>query len=80
VDTDIARPTGNTLIDLALRPVSPMFPVLAATKDKPLGEFTMTELLTWGAVGFYLVALELLVLRVTARVAVNMLRGPAIRR
>lgn len=62
------------LVRAWLRPVAPLLPVLEATRDKPLGQLTMTELLSWAAVLGYVTlsvtvgeVLALNVLRVAVR-------------
>ena len=44
------------LARLWLRPVEPLLPVLRETRDKPLGQLTVPELLTWAACLGYMVA------------------------
>jgi hypothetical protein len=42
------------LMQLWLRPVDPLRPILNDTVSKPIGQFTMRELLAWGATLTYL--------------------------
>lgn len=42
------------LAQLWLKPIRGVAPVLKATKDKPIGQFTMEELLAWAATLTYL--------------------------
>jgi len=65
---------SHPLVRAWLRPVAPLLPVMAATQDKPIGQFTMTELITWGTVIAYIASsmmlaesLALNVLRVAVR-------------
>lgn len=62
------------LTALWLKPVEPLLPVLAATEDKPIGQFTMKELLAWACTLGYVFAsvtlAEAMVLNL-ARVAVR---------
>jgi hypothetical protein len=64
----------HPLVRAWLRPVIPLLPVLLDTEDKPVGQFTMRELITWGTVLAYIAgsvalaeALALNVLRVAVR-------------
>lgn len=44
------------LAQLWLKPVRDVAPTLIATKDKPVGQFTVPELLAWGLTIGYLMA------------------------
>jgi hypothetical protein len=51
---------GPLPLRLWLRPVEPMLPVLCETQDKPIGQFTMKELLAWAAtLGYFTCSLML---------------------
>jgi len=65
---------ANPLARLWAKPIKDILPTLEATKDKPVGQFTMGELLSWAAVVGYVIGsmvvaetLALNVLRVAVR-------------
>jgi hypothetical protein len=44
---------GPLPLRLWLKPVEPLLPILHDTRDKPIGQFTMQELIAWGlALGY----------------------------
>ena len=64
----------GALTRLWLKPVEQLLPVLADTQDKPIGQFTMRELVAWGATLGYLVGSMMLaeaMLLNLARVAIR---------
>lgn len=71
-------PTGGRAYPLWLKPVQEPLQIAAATKDKPLGELTMTEFLAWGAVIMYATAAGMLAGHLLANVATVALRGPVV--
>jgi len=71
---------GERAAKVILRPIEPFIPVLNATKDKPLSEFTMAELLAWAAVGVYGVMVTTVIVQVTGNVIGVLFRGPGFRR
>jgi hypothetical protein len=71
---------GERAAKFILRPVEPFIPVINRTKDKPLNEFTMAELLAWSAVAIYGIMTVTVIIQVTGNVITVLFRGPRFRR
>lgn len=65
---------AGKVTELWFRPLEPLLPILKDTAAKPIGQFTMTELLAWGVTFGYLISsmmvAEMMLLNV-ARVAIR---------
>lgn len=70
LDELVYGPDAPALLRLWLKPVEPLLPVLAETRDKPVGQFTVPELMAWGlTVGYIASSMALAEL-----LALNLLR------
>lgn len=63
------------VLELWARPVRDLFPVVNATADKPIGQLTMKELLSWVALFGYLAATGALIGTMAGNVARVAIRG-----
>lgn len=79
-DTETVLNGLHPALRIWLRPIRDELVVVSSTFDKPLGQFTMPELMAWGTVFCYAAATGMIAGRLAGNLAVTILRGPVIRR